>query len=134
MPPRAHPARQSAGAAEHDGQQVEHAGDENDHWPRWRAGFERGDKARVNGGDADARGHETVAGAAHRAALAVLNRDGRVDLDFKLQGRTDDPKFSLDESLSTRIAAGFAEAVGVSVKGVATGVGGVFRGLLGGSR
>jgi hypothetical protein len=76
----------------------------------------------------------TFAGVRRRAVLAALTRDGRITLKFTLDGRTDDPKFALDERLGTRIAAGLGEAVGVSVKGVVEGVGGVFKGLLGGKR
>jgi hypothetical protein len=74
----------------------------------------------------------TFAGVERRAVLAALARDGRIALKFTLDGRTDDPKFSLDEHLSVRIAAGLGEAVGVNVKGVVEGVGGVLKGLLGG--
>jgi hypothetical protein len=74
----------------------------------------------------------TFAGVERRAVLAALARDGRVALKFTLDGRTDDPKFSLDENLAVRIAAGLGQAVGVSVKGVAQGVGSLLKGLLGG--
>ena len=74
----------------------------------------------------------TFAGVERRAVLAALKRDGRIALKFTLEGRTDDPKFSLDESLALRVAAGLGEAVGVSVKGVVEGVGSVLKGLLGG--
>ena len=76
----------------------------------------------------------TFAGVERRAVLAALARDGRIALKFTLDGRTDDPKFSLDENLSVRIAAGLGEAVGVSVKGVVEGVGSVLKGLLGGGK
>jgi hypothetical protein len=74
------------------------------------------------------------AGLMRRAALAALERDGRIALRFTLEGRTDDPKFSLDENLAVRVAAGLGEAVGGSVEGVAQGVGGMVKGLLGGTR
>ena len=74
----------------------------------------------------------TFAGVERRAVLAALKRDGRISLKFTLEGRTDDPKFSLDENLAVRVAAGLGEAVGVSVKGVVEGVGSVIKGLLGG--
>jgi hypothetical protein len=74
------------------------------------------------------------AGVGRRAALAALEHDGRIALRFTLEGRTDDPTFSLDENLAVRVAAGLGEAVGVSVKGVVEGVGGVLKGLLGGAR
>jgi len=72
------------------------------------------------------------AGVERRAVLAALKRDGRISLKFTLEGRTDDPRFSLDENLAVRLAAGLGEAVGVSVKGVVEGVGSVVKGLLGG--
>ena len=74
----------------------------------------------------------TFAGVERRAVLAALKRDGRIALKFTLEGRTDDPKFKLDESLALRVAAGLGEAVGVSVKGVVESVGSVIKGLLGG--
>jgi hypothetical protein len=77
-------------------------------------------------------GGGTFAGVERRAVLAALERDGRIALKFTLDGRTDDPKFSLDERLTVRIAAGLGEAVGVGVKGVVEGVGSVLKGLLGG--
>jgi hypothetical protein len=76
----------------------------------------------------------TFAGVERRAALAALARDGRIALKFTLDGRTDDPKFSLDENLAVRVAAGLGEAVGVSVKGVVEGVGGLLKDLLGGAK
>lgn len=73
----------------------------------------------------------TFAGVERRAVLAALKRDGRIALKFTLEGRTDDPRFSLDDHLGVRIAAGMGEAVGISVKGVVEGVGSVIKGLLG---
>ncbi len=74
----------------------------------------------------------TFAGVGRRAVLAALKRDGRIALRFTLEGRTDDPRFSLDESLTARLAVGLGEALGSGVKGVVDGVGGLFKGLLGG--
>ena len=79
-------------------------------------------------GDADGG---TFAGVERRAVLAALKRDGRIALKFTLEGRTDDPKFSLDERLGLRIAGGLGEAVGSGMKGVVEGVGGAIKGLFG---
>jgi hypothetical protein len=79
-------------------------------------------------GDADGG---TFAGVERRAVLAALKRDGRIALKFTLEGRTDDPKFSLDERLGLRIAGGLGEAVGSGVKGVVEGVGDAIKGLFG---
>jgi hypothetical protein len=73
----------------------------------------------------------TFGGVERRAVLATLKRDGRIALKFTLDGRTDDPKFSLDEHIGVRVAAGLGEAVGGGVKGVVEGVGGALKNLLG---
>jgi hypothetical protein len=72
------------------------------------------------------------AGVERRAVLAALKKDGRIDLRFTLEGRTDDPKFTLDEKLGIRIAAVMGETVGLGAKGVVEGVGDVFKGLANG--
>ncbi|WP_176463929.1 DUF748 domain-containing protein [Bordetella genomosp. 11] len=65
-----------------------------------------------------------------KAVMAALeNRKGEVNFDFTLQGSLKDPKFSLTDDLSTRIVGGFAKALGVSVEGVAEGVGSAVKGL-----
>ena len=74
----------------------------------------------------------TFAGVGRRAVLAALKRDGRITLKFTLEGRTDDPKFSLDDSLTLRLAAGLGGTLGTGVKDVVEGVGNAFKGLLGG--
>ncbi len=77
-------------------------------------------------------GSGLFAGVERRAVLAALRRDGRIALKFTLDGRTDDPKFSLDENLSERLAEGLGAAIGGGVKGVVEDVGGAIKGLLGG--
>jgi hypothetical protein len=65
-----------------------------------------------------------------KAVLAALeDRQGKVSFHFSVQGQLDDPKFALDDSLSARIAGGFAKAIGVSVEGVAEGATGIVKGL-----
>ncbi|HYG43721.1 MAG TPA: DUF748 domain-containing protein [Bordetella sp.] len=65
-----------------------------------------------------------------KAVIAALeDRNGNVAFDFTLTGNLDDPKFSLDDSISMRLAGGLAKAIGVSAKGVAEGVGSAVRGL-----
>jgi len=76
----------------------------------------------------------TFAGVQRRAVLAALKRDGRIALKFTLEGRTDDPKFSLDENLALRLAAGLGESVGGGVRSVVSGVGSAIKGLLGGGK
>jgi len=52
-------------------------------------------------------------------------KGGRISLDFSLDGDIDDPKFSLHEMLSTRIAVELAKQLGFSVGGLVEGVGGL---------
>ena len=73
----------------------------------------------------------TFAGVPRQAVLAAMSDKGRIDVKFTLDGRLDDPSFSLNESFATRIASGLAESLGVSVSGVVKGVEGVVKGLFG---
>jgi Domain of Unknown Function (DUF748) len=72
-----------------------------------------------------------LAGVSRQAVLAALERDGRITLRFNLDGRLDDPGFSINENLAQRVGGALAESVGVSLSGVVEGVGGLFKGLLG---
>lgn len=53
------------------------------------------------------------------------SRGGKITLDFSLDGNIDDPQFSLDEMLSTRVAVEVAKVLGFSVGGLVEGVGGI---------
>ncbi|HEY2025131.1 DUF748 domain-containing protein [Paraburkholderia sp.] len=65
-----------------------------------------------------------------RAAVAALKtHNGDLTLHFVLDGDLRDPKFSVREGILTRIGAGFAQALGVSVEGVAKGAGETVKGL-----
>jgi hypothetical protein len=65
-----------------------------------------------------------------KAAIAALKaHNGDITLHFTLDGDLRDPKFSVQESLMTRLGAGFAKATGVSVEGVAKGAGETVKGL-----
>jgi hypothetical protein len=58
---------------------------------------------------------------------AMRARGGRIALDFSLDGRVDDPAFSLDEAIATRVAVALAEELGVSVGGLVEGTLGLGR-------
>jgi hypothetical protein len=73
----------------------------------------------------------TLGGVPQRAVLAAMARNGRIDLRFTLAGRLDDPNFSLNENLATRVGSALAEQVGVSVGGVVQGMGSLVKGLFG---
>jgi uncharacterized protein involved in outer membrane biogenesis len=68
----------------------------------------------------------TFMGVPRNAVLnALKDNNGVIDLDFTLKGDVSHPNFSLNEALSTRIAASLAGQLGVSVKGLVEGVGGL---------
>ena len=73
----------------------------------------------------------TFAGVPRQAVLAAMSRDGRIELAFTLEGKLDDPKFSLNELFAARFAVGLAEKLGVSLSGMVEGVGSVIKGLFG---
>jgi hypothetical protein len=66
----------------------------------------------------------TFMGLPRDAVLGALaNQEGRIAVSFVLEGDIDDPQFSLNEAFTTRLASSLAEALGVSLSGLATGVG-----------
>lgn len=63
-------------------------------------------------------------GMPRSAAVGMLkDKKGAITAKFVLEGRIDDPKFSLNDSLATRFGAGMAETLGVSIEGIAKGAG-----------
>ncbi len=67
---------------------------------------------------------DTFMGLPRSTVIAFLKDNNNViDLDFTLTGDAKQPNFSLNESLSTRIAASMAGQLGVSIIGVAEGLG-----------
>jgi hypothetical protein len=60
-----------------------------------------------------------------RAAVINFLKDNHnaIAVDFTLRGDTDNPNFSLNENLSTRIATSMAGTLGVSIVNVAEGMG-----------
>ena len=72
----------------------------------------------ARGGKATAQ----VMGVPRDLLIAALQaKGGRIALDFSLDGRIDDPRFSLNETLSTRIGIALAKELGVSVGGLVEG-------------
>lgn len=62
----------------------------------------------------------TFMGVPRDAALAFLkDKDNRISLDFVLEGDLNNPKFSLHEALSQRMAISMAETMKVGIGGVA---------------
>lgn len=65
----------------------------------------------------------TFMGLPRNAVISFLkNHDNAIDMDFTLSGDLRHPNFSLNETLATRIAAGMAGQLGVSIQGVAEGL------------
>jgi Domain of Unknown Function (DUF748) len=78
---------------------------------------------------APARGYfETFMGLPRNTVISFLkDNNNAIDIDFTLKGNTSNPNFSLNESLSTRIATAMAGQLGVSIKNVAEGLGTIGR-------
>jgi len=66
----------------------------------------------------------TFMGLSRKAMLASLRDKGdRIEVDFVLEGDVTKPEFSLGETLSTKIEFSLAKALGISIEGLAEGVG-----------
>ena len=74
---------------------------------------------------APARGFfDTFMGLPRNAVISFLkDNNNAIDVDFTLTGNTNNPNFSLNENLSTRVATAMAGQLGVSIKSVAEGLG-----------
>jgi hypothetical protein len=67
---------------------------------------------------------DTFMGLPRNAVISFLkDNNNAIDVDFTLSGNTKNPNFSLNESLSTRVAAAMAGQLGVGIVGVAEGLG-----------
>ena len=65
----------------------------------------------------------TFMGLPRQAVVNLLKtREGKIDLAFVVEGDLSDPRFSIQRSLVVAIATGLAEQLGVSLKGVGSGV------------
>jgi hypothetical protein len=64
----------------------------------------------------------TFMGVPREAVLTFLKDKGNsITLDFVLEGDINNPKFSLNEAISTRMAVSMADFLKVSIGGVAKG-------------
>jgi hypothetical protein len=54
---------------------------------------------------------------------AMAARNGHIELDFRLEGDVDDPRFSLNDSLATEMATGLVGVLGIDLPGLAEGIG-----------
>lgn len=66
----------------------------------------------------------TFMGVPRDAVVAFLkNKGNKITVNFVLEGDINNPQFSLNEALTTRLASSMAETLGVSLAGVAKGMG-----------
>ncbi len=74
---------------------------------------------------APARGAiDTFMGVPRGAVVNFLkNRENKIAVNFILEGDINNPRFAINEAFATRLASGLAENLGVSIRGVAEGVG-----------
>ena len=71
---------------------------------------------------------DTFMGVPRNVVISFLkDNNGAIDVDFTLSGNTKNPNFSLNESLSTRIATAMAGQLGVGITNVAEGLSSVGR-------
>ncbi len=71
---------------------------------------------------------DTVMGMPRAMVVNFLkNNAGKIEVKFTIEGDIDNPRFSLNETFATRVASGMAENMGVSIRGVAEGAGGLGR-------
>jgi hypothetical protein len=69
-------------------------------------------------------GFDTFMGLPRRAVLAFLMRNGnKITVGFVIEGDINNPQFSFNEVLTTRLALAMAKAVGVNVGGMVKDVG-----------
>ena len=65
-------------------------------------------------------------GMPRQAAVGMMkDGKGQIAVKFVLEGKLDDPRFSLNENLATRFGASMADTLGVSLEGIAKGAGGI---------
>lgn len=70
----------------------------------------------------------TFMGLPRSAVISFLkDNDNAIDVDFTLSGDIRHPNFSLNETLATRVASGMAGQLGVSIQGLAEGLGNIGR-------
>ncbi len=76
---------------------------------------------------APARGaSDTFMGVPRAAVVSFLkNKDNKIEVSFVIEGDVNNPRFALNEAFATRIASSLAENLGVSIRQVVEGVGGL---------
>ncbi|HTU01543.1 MAG TPA: DUF748 domain-containing protein [Candidatus Sulfotelmatobacter sp.] len=71
---------------------------------------------------------DTFMGVPRGAVVAFLrDRQNRIAINFTIEGDLANPRFSLNEAFTTRLASSLAEHLGLSLRGLAKGMGGLGR-------
>ena len=71
-------------------------------------------------------GFSTFMGLPRSAAISMMkDKKGKITLKFVLEGDINDPRFSLNENLTTRLGSSLAGTLGISIESLAKGVGSV---------
>ena len=69
-------------------------------------------------------GYDTFMGLPRRTVMAFLmSNENKITVDFVLEGDINNPQFSLNEALTSRLAFSMANALGVNIGGMVQGVG-----------
>lgn len=80
----------------------------------------------TSGGGASA----TFMGMPRAAVVGMLkDRSGRISVQFTLEGRLDDPHFSLNEAFMMRVGASMAESLGISLESLVKSASGTTQSL-----
>lgn len=76
---------------------------------------------------------KTFMGMPREAVVGMMkDKQGRITADFVLEGDIDDPKFSLNEKFITQVGSATANFLGISLEGLATGIGSAGGAAVGG--
>ena len=68
----------------------------------------------------------SIMGMPRNAVIGMMkDRSGKITVKFVLGGNINDPHFSLNENLATRVGSSLANSLGVSFEGLTKGVGGL---------
>ncbi|HYL80916.1 MAG TPA: DUF748 domain-containing protein, partial [Candidatus Acidoferrum sp.] len=71
---------------------------------------------------------DTFMGLPRAGVVSFLkNKDNKITVNFTLEGDINNPQFALNEAFTTRLASSMAENLGLSIRGVAEGVGSLGR-------
>lgn len=72
----------------------------------------------------------TFMGVPRQAIISALkNRNGKIRIQFTLEGNIKDPHFSLNESFTQRTGTAIAQSLGISIEGLANSVGSATHGV-----